>query len=368
MGRLVIAKRLFYFLMLACAMLSCTGKNSFLIKGNLRSLPTPKAYLTFVSPLTGIKDTLCQSEIHNGAFTFKGSVDFPSMCSIEIGNRSVDLMVENSRIEVNGTLMIPDQIKITGSKSHDDWSRMLKYERRFESQRREKWLEIIKSDYSEDVSKLEQEYYVGFDSLLFRLKSEIAYDPMSHGCAYYIYYAYVNQLFGLDKLSQCMCMLEYESVCNSEYYRYMRDEVALYSGLMLNTKAPEFSLPKSNSGYVSLESFYNRAFYIYFSASWCESCRDYEDALESVYKNFHPFGFDVLLVSLDNDKEKFEELVKRHPDWIVASDFLYWESPVTKHYGVQSIPYGVLVDDKQNVSAVNPSIHTLGYKLRNILR
>lgn len=360
--------RLFLFFMLAYTMMSCTGKESFLIKGNLRSLPTPRAYLTYVSPLTGVKDTISQCDIHNGAFSFKGHVDFPSMCKIEIGNRSVDLMVENSKIEISGTLMIPDQIKITGSKSHDDWNRMIKFERRFEARRREKWLEIIKSENTEDVEKLEREYYSGFDSLLYRLKSEIAYNPMSHGCAYYIYYAYVNQLFGLDKLSQCMCMLEYESVCQSEYYKYMRDEVALYSGLQLNTKAPDFSLTKSNAEYVSLESFYNRAFYIYFSASWCDSCAIYEKELMDVYKKFHPFGFDVLVVSLDKDKEDFEDLTQRHPEWIVASDFLYWESPVTKKYGVQSIPYGVLVDDKQNVCAVNPSMHTLGYKLRNILR
>lgn len=360
--------RLFLILTFAYAMTSCTGKDSFVIKGNIRSLPTPRAYLTRVSPLTGEKDTLDASDIHNGSFSFKGRVEFPSMCKIEFGNRSIDVMVENSTIEISGTIMIPDQIKIVGSKANDDWTRLLKFERRFEARRREKWLDIIKSENNEDVEKLEQEYYYGFDSLLYRLKSEIAYNPMSHGCAYYIYYAYVNQLFGLDKLSQCMCMLDYESVCKSEYYRYMRDEVALYSGLQLNTKAPEFSLTRSNSDYISLESFYNRAFYIYFSASWCDSCATYEKSIEEIYKKFHPFGFDVLLVSLDKEKDDLKELAQRHPEWIVASDFLYWESPVTKRYGVQSIPYGVLVDDKQNVCAVNPSIHTLGYKLRNILR
>ncbi|MBO7442541.1 MAG: DUF4369 domain-containing protein, partial [Paludibacteraceae bacterium] len=88
----------------------------------------PRAYLTYISPLTGIKDTIAQSEISGGEFIFRGRVDNPSMCQIEIGKRSIYLMVENTDIEVHGTLMIPDQIQITGSSSNDDWTRILRFE------------------------------------------------------------------------------------------------------------------------------------------------------------------------------------------------------------------------------------------------
>ncbi|MBO7627926.1 MAG: hypothetical protein J6S93_10270, partial [Paludibacteraceae bacterium] len=60
-----------------------------MIKGKIRCLPMPRAYLTYISPLTGIKDTIAQSEISGGEFIFRGRVDNPSMCQIEIGKRSI---------------------------------------------------------------------------------------------------------------------------------------------------------------------------------------------------------------------------------------------------------------------------------------
>ncbi len=324
----------------------------------------PRAYLTYISPLTGIKDTIAQSEIYGGEFVFKGEVENPSMCQIEIGNRHIDLMVENTNIEVVGTLMIPDQIQIVGSSSNDDWSRILKFERRYEAQRRQNWLKIVNTDVFDELERLESEYYQAFDSLYYKLKSEVAYNPTSFGCAYYIYYAYVNQLFSLDKIVQCLNMLDEQSVGKSEYYRYLKDEMALYSGLEVNKLAPGFSVVTSEGDTLTLENYHNKKLFLYFTASWCDSCDSYARELDEVHRRFKSPGFEVLAISLDKTLDGFDDLVEKSCGWPIACDFMYWESPITKRYGVQKIPYGVLIDDKQRISAINPSIQALSYKLR----
>ncbi len=324
----------------------------------------PRAYLTYISPLTGVKDTIAQSEIYGGEFVFRGRVDNPSMCQIEIGNRHINLMVENTEIEVNGTLMIPDQIQVTGSMSNDDWTRILRFERRYEAQRRKHWLKIVNTDVFDEIEKLETEYYQAFDSLYYMLKSEVANNPTSFGCTYYVYYAYVNQLFSLNKIVQCLNMLDEPSVGCSEYYRYLKDEMALYSGLEINKHAPNFNVVTSEGDTLTLDHYYNKNLFLFFTSSWCDSCDSYARELDEVHRRFKSPGFEVLAISLDKTQEGLDDLVEKSCDWPIACDFQYWESRITKRYGVQKIPYGVLIDDKQRVSAINPSIQALSYKLR----
>ena len=67
---------------------------------------------------------------------------------------------------------------------------------------------------------------------------------------------------------------------------------------------------------------------------------------------------------MDKTQEDLNELAEESCGWPIACDFMYWESPVTKRYGVHKIPYGVLIDGKQRISAINPSVQALSYKLR----
>lgn len=362
MGRQII--KFLSFLLILASLSSCKGNDYFEIKGKVRCLPMPRAYLTHTSPLTGVKDTIAQSEIFGGEFIFRGKVDNPTMCQIEIGNRSINLMVENTNIEVNGTLMIPDQIEVTGSSSNDDWSRLLRFERRYEAQRRKNWLKIVNTDVYDEIEKLETDYYQAFDSLYYKLKSEVANNPTSFGCTYYIYYAYVNQLFGLNKIVQCLNMLDESSVGSSEYYKYLKDEMALYSGLETNKPAPQFTVVSTDGDTLTLDHYYNKKLFLYFTASWCDSCESYARELDEVHRRFKSPGFEILAISLDNTQEGLNDLVEKSCGWPIACDFLYWESQITKRYGVQKIPYGVLIDDKQRISAINPPILGLSYKLR----
>lgn len=362
MGRRII-KFLSFFIILA-SLVSCKGHDYFIIKGKVSCLPMPRAYLTYISPLTGVKDTIAQSDIYGGEFVLRGSVKEPSMCQIEIGNKRINLMVENTEMEVNGTLMIPDQIQITGSVSNDDWTRILRFERRYEAQRRKNWLKIVNTDVFDEIEKLETDYYQAFDSLYYMLKSQVANNPTSFGCTYYVYYAYVNQLFSLNKIVQCLNMLDEASVGESEYYKYLKDEMALYSGLEINKHAPAFSLVTSEGDTLTLDNYYGKNLYLFFTSSWCDSCETFARELDEMHNRFKSPGFEVLAISLDNTQEGLDELAEKSCGWPIACDFRYWESQVTKRYGVQKIPYGILIDGKQRVSAINPSLQALSYKLR----
>mgnify|MGYP003300152206 CR=1 FL=1 len=166
------------------------------------------------------------------------------------------------------------------------------------------------------------------------------------------------------KIVQCLNMLDEESVGESEYYKYLKDEMALYSGLETNKAAPQFSVVTTDGDTLSLDHYYNKNLYLFFTASWCDSCETFARELDEVHRRFKSPGFEVLAISLDKTQEGLDDLVERSCGWQIACDFQYWESQITKRYGVQKIPYGVLIDNKQRICAVNPSIQALSYKLR----
>ena len=65
-------------------------------------------------------------------------------------------------------------------------------------------------------------------------------------------------------------------------------------------------------------------------------------------------------VYLDRNKQLLMDKLKckKYP-WALVSSFQYWESPITKYYDVNSIPYGVLISPDGKILKMNPSMMLL---------
>jgi thiol-disulfide isomerase/thioredoxin len=92
-----------------------------------------------------------------------------------------------------------------------------------------------------------------------------------------------------------------------------------------------------------------------FWASWCGPCRAENPNVVKNYQKYKDAGFTVMSVSLDSNKDKW--LAAIAADQLVwpnhVSDLGGWQSKVAKLYGVQSIPFTVLLDKEGRVIATN---------------
>ena len=89
--------------------------DSFHIKGDLHQTNASKAYLIHVNPVNNSVEVLDSSEVHEGHFSFKGSVSHTIACTVKIGRKTkINLLVENS-IKLNEM----EQIFIFGG--YDNW-------------------------------------------------------------------------------------------------------------------------------------------------------------------------------------------------------------------------------------------------------
>ena len=111
--------------------------------------------------------------------------------------------------------------------------------------------------------------------------------------------------------------------------------------------APDFSLPDPTGKQVSLSSFKGKYVLVDFWASWCGPCRNENPNVVKAFNRFKDKNFTILGVSLDRPGEKdawLKAVMKDHLTWTQVSDLKYWESIVVPMYGLDGIPYNVLVD------------------------
>lgn len=133
-------------------------------------------------------------------------------------------------------------------------------------------------------------------------------------------------------------------------------------------KAPGFTLPDVDGNLVSLTQFKGQYLLIDFWASWCRPCRDENPNVVNAYQEFHAKGFDILGVSLDEDKSKWlDAIAKDGLTWTHVSDLKGWKSDVAALYSIQSIPSNVLIDKDGKVIAKNLRGPALLDKLESLM-
>lgn len=111
--------------------------------------------------------------------------------------------------------------------------------------------------------------------------------------------------------------------------------------------APDFTL-KSNSGdNLRLSEHRGEVILLNFWASWCGPCRQEMPHLDALQKKYEALGVNVVGVSVDDDPEKANHLLKEIP---VTFPVLYdTESQVSAAYKVAAMPTTVLIDRDGNM-------------------
>jgi len=108
-----------------------------------------------------------------------------------------------------------------------------------------------------------------------------------------------------------------------------------------------------------------------FWATWCGPCRAELPNVKKNYEKYHDKGFEVVGVSLDDDKDKLDEFIASEklpwPILFGSEDSRGWDHPLANYYGITGIPAVILTNQKGEVVSLNARGEVLTKKLAELL-
>lgn len=105
---------------------------------------------------------------------------------------------------------------------------------------------------------------------------------------------------------------------------------------------------------VALSSLKGKYVLIDFWASWCGPCRQENPNVLKAYQKFKDKNFEIIAVSLDNNKEAWLKAIETDGlPWIHVSDLKGWKNAVAAEYDVKAVPQNFLIGPDGKILAKN---------------
>lgn len=341
-------------IIIAITVSSCTSYDKFSVNVNLDNADGKIIYLG--KTVDGKFTTTDSARIVNGSAILRAEFDEAYVMYGILCNgwrRPCMFFADNSDVLIEGDYLKYYELQVKASQSQN---RLNEFERTFNGFD-DKLEEISEKISHETNDTLLQELKALFektrDDQNYYLFDQV-WDNNTDFISHYILYRY--------KWAMQPCELRhvrhnFDSTVYSPYLSMLDAYIAKLDKVEEGMMFTDFTQFDVNGKEVRLSDFVGKSdlLLVDFWASWCGDCRKENPSVVSVYNDFHTEGFDVLSVSLDNNKD----------NWLaaIAADRLVWDNHVTDLkgwsnaasgiYAVVAIPSNVLLDKDGIIVAKN---------------
>lgn len=128
-------------------------------------------------------------------------------------------------------------------------------------------------------------------------------------------------------------------------------------------------IPTDQNEPLSLSSYEGKYVLLDFWASWCGPCLQNLPAVKELYDTYRKENFDVIGVSLDEDRDRWTDAIKKHDlHWVQTSDLKGWNNAVAVLYDIKAIPQYILIDPAGKIIANSNDIAPIKQQLAKSLK
>ena len=202
-------------------------------------------------------------------------------------------------------------------------------------------------------SALHDEYEAYLESDVQHIDSFILAHPRSLVAAYGLYRHFSYRLTP-DEIDADIALLD-TSLHHTSYVRIAHQVAEALRATGVGQPAPLFTLDDTEGQPLSLSDYLGKSYLLVdFWASWCGPCRRENPNIVKAYADFHSKGFDIVAISLDKERDAWLTAIEHDGlTWHHVSELKFWDSDVSRAYGVRSIPSNVLLDKDGVIIARN---------------
>ena len=360
-------------------MAACTGKptpNEFTVTGNLSGDTSDSllVYLQVIDENTGEFVSVDTATVKNGTFVFKGLAEAsPTLrfISTEGLSRPVLIAIETGNIDISFDTAFVATVK--GTPLNDKYQEF--------SNKRNKISGDIRalSSLSKEAEKAgtmtaqyEKELDDKYDSLYNGLKKEVFDFTKANITNPLGVYTLIDRGVSFDaaQLKELLPALDAKEKTNVRVQKLEKRLEAL-ENTEIGHQFVDIKGTTPDGKELSLSEYAGKGKYVLvdFWASWCPPCRKEMPLVVEAYKKYKSKGFEIVGVSLDDDKAAWEKGIKDlHITWPQVSDLKGWKTELGAAYAVNSIPHTVLLDKEGKIIAKDLRGDQLSEKLEELLK
>ncbi|GAL84993.1 hypothetical protein MYP_2221 [Sporocytophaga myxococcoides] len=356
------------------------GKFSFELSGTIKNGGGKKLYLDKLENQTWAH--LDSVEIgSDGSYQFKSALAEPDYALLQIDTQNVLIIIDGQNIKFNSDLRdLPGNASVEGSKATAEYlaffnqmneiqkaqNKLQQKGMLFQMKKQEDSIPAIMTELKGLQEKSRKLTMASIDSVL----PSLSVFSMVNYLDFQSDLPFLKKI--ADEMNKAYPNSKYTKLLSSEVEKALamkkqEEEKEKLSKVSVGKKAPEIALPNPNGKIIKLSDYKGKYVMIDFWASWCGPCRMENPHVVELYKKYKDKGFNILGVSLDEDKEKWKNaIMKDGLIWEQVSDLKGWASSVNPVYEVQAIPLTYLVDKEGTIVAKNLRGQDLTNKLEEL--
>ncbi len=367
-------KRSILLIVIIAIVFSCSGPEKkesdkqYSIKGTINKELDATVYIK--QRKDGKWEPVDSTQMLKGQFSFTGDVDYPVRYYIQIPQTMslVPFFLEASDIQIDIDVDSINNTVISGSASNDDYEAFLDAVAVYDTDIK-KYVDAFKTAREQDNQALANKFEATIDSIYEKKEvfiQEYILDNNKSAVTPYIAYRNIYQL-KLADLEQIVESFD-ESVKRSIYVTYLNNRLVVLQRVAIGQTLIPFEMEDRNGKMFKLTDISaGRYLLIDFWASWCGPCRRENPNLVANYYDFRNENFEILGISLDQNKEDWIKAINEdNLTWPQLSDLKGWDCHAAHLYGVLSIPSNVLLDPDGIIIAKNLRGDRLRKKLEEI--
>ena len=385
-------KKIFFLLTATAAIISCSKvkDGEFLITGTAKGIENGKTIiLQGQDPTTMAVLSLDTVKVENGKFELKGKVTEPAFHTLVIQDLQgpVPFILETGEIKIEVDKDSIHKSKISGTYSNDEYVKfnedLTKVQKRLIDFQKKNTQTMQAAQQKQDtavINGLMKEYMAIQTDVQAESKKKYTAYAESHPKSFIsalIIQSLVNDPTADFKKTEALYNSLDESLKNTKPGKAIKEKIGQMKLPAVGASAPpvgsakwrsDFSAPNPEGKTVSLKESLGKVTIVDFWASWCGPCRKENPNVVAIYKELHSKGLNIIGVSLDKEASAWKEAIATdNLSWTQVSNLKFWDEPIAKQYGVESIPATFILDSSGKIVAQDLRGPELRAKILEIL-